>query len=82
MGRDYVVALEAQITHYESVLRKIKTLSAEDRSGLLEDISLGSHVHPPSLGSALSEPAIDTRGSSRMSTMSLQPSLQGKQTRS
>jgi hypothetical protein len=39
---------------------------------------LTDHATPLPRGNAVSEPIIDTRGSSRMSTMSLQPSLQGK----
>jgi hypothetical protein len=82
VGRNYVVALESQVAKYESILRKAKTASGEERSALLDSIFSNESLSSPQQDSANREPNIDTEVSSRMATMSLQPSLQGKQVES
>ena len=82
VGRSYVVALESQVAKYESILRKAKAASGEERSALLDSISSDEYLSSPQQDSINREPNIDTEVSSRMATMSLQPSLQGKQAES
>ncbi|MCJ1302433.1 hypothetical protein MMC08_005236 [Hypocenomyce scalaris] len=77
VGRSYVVALESQVAKYESILRKAKAASGEERSALLDSISSDEYLSSPQENSINREPNIDTEVSSRMATMSLQPSLQG-----
>lgn len=78
VGRNYVVALEGQVGQYESLLRKVKAASGEERSALLDSVSFDDHLSSLQQNSSNSEPSIDTKGSPRMSTMSFQPSPQGK----
>jgi hypothetical protein len=73
------VALESQVAKYESILRKAKAASGEERNALLDSISSDDYLSSPQQDSSSKEPNIDTEVSSRMATMSLQPSLQGKQ---
>ena len=82
VGRSYVVALESQVAKYESLLRKAKAASGEERSALLDSIFSNESLSSPQQDSANGEPNIDNEVSSRMATMSLQPSLQGKQAKS
>lgn len=78
VGRTYVVALESQVAKYESILRKVKAATGDERSALLDSIFSDESLSSPQTDNANKESNIDTEVSSRMATMSLQPSLQGK----
>jgi hypothetical protein len=76
------VALESQVAKYESILRKAKAASGEERGALLDSISSDDYLSSMQQDSSNKEPNIDNEVSSRMATMSLQPSVQGKQAQS
>lgn len=81
MGRNYVVALERQVAQYESLLRKAKAAPEEERGKLLDSISFEDHLPSFHQSSNNIDVGIETQGSSRMATMSLQPSAQGNHAR-
>jgi len=77
VGRNYVLALESQVAQYESLLRKAKGASEEERKALLDNISFSEPSPSLDPSSSNSDIGIDTLVSSRLATMSLQPSPQG-----
>lgn len=77
VSRNYVVALEEQVASYESLLKKLKAATDGDRSVLLDRFAFEDHL-PTDLNQSATHYIFDYSGSSRMSTMSLEVTAEGK----
>ncbi|KAH8896728.1 hypothetical protein GQ53DRAFT_743332 [Thozetella sp. PMI_491] len=77
VSRSYVAALEERIASYETMLRNLQTASPDQRENILNLAGTENPPLPPRTQPSPVDPVFDYTGSSRLSTLSLQPGPQG-----
>ncbi|KAJ5266729.1 fungal-specific transcription factor domain-containing protein [Penicillium angulare] len=76
VSRARFVALEERVASYETILRKLREATPEQRQAILDDLSINEETAPVSSFNPAT-PIFDYSGSSRLSTTSLQPGPKG-----
>jgi hypothetical protein len=71
------LALEQQLATNETLLRKLKAVSNEDRDALLQNLAFEDHLPRDGPGHAETRDDADADGSSKLSTMSLEVTSEG-----
>ncbi|KAH8652034.1 fungal-specific transcription factor domain-containing protein [Xylariales sp. PMI_506] len=77
VSRNYVAALEERIASYETTLRSLQQATPEQRQTILDHAVEGNNYLAPRIQTAPFNPIFDYQGSSRRSTLTLQPGPQG-----